>query len=115
MCESLKLTLGHYPAIHTNYIVSNCTILNYKDLNQFSVLVVINTAAMNLNLSIFSTKKSYFMFVTAVVICDYLEVNIFMTQNNMLPAYTKVNQAKLIFIFTSRLSPVLIVGCTWLT
>ena len=35
--------------------------------------------------------------------CDYLEVNIFMTQNNMLPAYTKVNQAKL--IFTSRLSP----------
>ena len=41
--------------------------------------------------------------------CDYLEVNIFMTQNNMLPAYTKVNQAKLIFIFTSRLSPVLIV------
>ena len=38
------------------------------------------------------------MFVTAVVIqmCDYLEVNIFMTQNNMLPAYTKVNQAKLI-------------------
>ena len=38
---------------------------------------------------------------------DYLEVNIFMTQNNMLPAYTKENQAKLIFIFTSRLSPVL--------
>ena len=38
---------------------------------------------------------------------DYLELNIFMTQNNMLPAYTKVNQAKLIFIFTSRLSPVL--------
>ena len=35
------------------------------------------------------------------------EVNIFMTQNNMFPAYTKVNQAKLIFIFTSRLSPVL--------
>ena len=31
--------------------------------------------------------------------CDYLEVNIFMTQNNMLPAYTKVNQAKLIFYF----------------
>ena len=27
---------------------------------------------------------------------DYLEVNIFMTQNIMLPAYTKVNQAKLI-------------------
>ena len=26
--------------------------------------------------------------------CDYLEVNIFMTQNNMLPAYTKANQAK---------------------
>ena len=52
-----------------------------------------------------------FMFVTAVVIqmCDYLEVNIFMTQNNMLPAYTKVNQAKLIFIFTSRLSRVLVV------
>ena len=50
------------------------------------------------------------MFITAVVIymCDYLEVNIFMTQNNMLPAYAKVNQAKLIFIFTSRLSPVLI-------
>ena len=41
--------------------------------------------------------------------CDYIEVNIFMTQNNMLPAYTKVNQAKLIFIFTSRLPPVLIV------
>ncbi len=38
--------------------------------------------------------------------CDYLEVSIFMTQNNMLPAYTKVSQAKL--IFTSRLSPVLI-------
>ena len=37
--------------------------------------------------------------------CDYLEVDIFMTQNNMLPAYTKVNQAKFIFIFTSRLSP----------
>ena len=47
--------------------------------------------------------------------CDYLQVNIFMTQNNMLPAYTKVHQAKLIFIFTSRLSPVLIVLCTWLT
>ena len=57
------------------------------------------------------------MFVTTVVIqmCDYLEVNIFMTQNNMLPAYTKVNQAKLIFIFTSRLSRVLVVRCTWLT
>ena len=59
----------------------------------------------------FKLKKSYFMFVTALVIymCDYIEVNIFMTQNNMLPAYTKVNQAKLIFIFTSRLSPVLVV------
>ena len=41
--------------------------------------------------------------------CDYLEVNIFTTQNNMLPAYTKVNQAKFIFIFTSRLSPVSVV------
>ncbi len=30
---------------------------------------------------------------------DYLEVNIFMTQNNMLPAYTKVNQAKLIYFY----------------
>ena len=39
---------------------------------------------------------------------DYLEVNIFTTQNNMLPEYTKVNQEKLIFIFTSRLSPVLL-------
>ena len=47
------------------------------------------------------------MFVTAVVIkmCDYIEVNIFMTQNNMLPAYTKVNQAKLIFIFTLTTFP----------
>ena len=47
------------------------------------------------------------MFVTAVVIqmCDYLEVNIFMTQNNMLPAYTRVNQAKLIFIFTFATFP----------
>ena len=43
---------------------------------------------------------------------DYLEVNIFMTQNNMLPAYTKVNQAKLIFIFTF---PRIVVWCTWLT
>ena len=40
--------------------------------------------------------------------CDYLEVNVFMTQNNMLPAYTKVNQPKLSFIFASRLSLVLI-------
>ena len=38
-----------------------------------------------------------------------VEVNLFMTQNNMLPVYTKVNQAKLTFIFTSRLSPVLVV------
>ena len=32
------------------------------------------------------------MFVTAIVIqmCDYLEVNIFMTQNNMLPS-SKIN------------------------
>ena len=49
------------------------------------------------------------MFVTAVLIkmYDFLEVNIFMTQNNTLPAYTKVNQAKLIFIFTSRLDSML--------
>ena len=30
--------------------------------------------------------------------CAYLEVNIFMTQNNMLLAYTKVNQAKKLFL-----------------
>ena len=29
---------------------------------------------------------------------DYLEVNIFMTQNNMLPAYTKENQAQLFLL-----------------
>ena len=40
---------------------------------------------------------------------DYLEVNIFVTQNNTLPAYTKVNQAKLIFYFYFTTFPRIIV------
>ena len=40
---------------------------------------------------------------------DYLEVNIFVTQNNMLPAYTKVNQAKLFFYFYFMTFPRIVV------
>ena len=31
-----------YPAIHTNFSLSNCTISNYKDLNRSSDFLVIN-------------------------------------------------------------------------
>ena len=46
VCEqqqiALKLTLRQYLPIHTNYSISNCTILNQKDLNRSSNLVAIN-------------------------------------------------------------------------
>ena len=40
--QSLKLNFIEYPAIHTNYSWSNCTIWNYKDLNRSSEFLVIN-------------------------------------------------------------------------
>ena len=40
--SSLKLKCRQYPAIHTNYSCSNCTISNYKDLNRSSEFLVIN-------------------------------------------------------------------------
>ena len=44
ICQYLPclLTFKRYPAIHPNYSVSNCTILQKKDLNRSSDLVVIN-------------------------------------------------------------------------
>ena len=39
---SLKLTFTKYPAIHTNYSLSNCTISNNKDFNRSSDFLVIN-------------------------------------------------------------------------
>ena len=38
----LKLTCTQYPAIHTNYTLSNCTISNKKDFNRSSDFLVIN-------------------------------------------------------------------------
>ena len=39
---TLKLKCRQYPAIHTNYSCSNCTISSYKDLNRSSEFLVIN-------------------------------------------------------------------------
>ena len=39
---TLKQTFTQYPAIHTNYSLSNCTTLNKKDFNRYSDFLVIN-------------------------------------------------------------------------
>ena len=38
----LKQKITQYPAIHTNYSLSNCTISNKKDFNRSSYFLVIN-------------------------------------------------------------------------
>ena len=38
----LKLKFMQYPAIHTNYSLSNCIISNKKDFNRSSDFLVIN-------------------------------------------------------------------------
>ena len=38
----LKLKFTQYPAIHTNYSLSNCTITSKKDFNRSSDFLVIN-------------------------------------------------------------------------
>ena len=40
--QILKVKFSKYPAIHTNYSLSNCTISNQKDLNRFSEFLGIN-------------------------------------------------------------------------
>ncbi len=40
--KKLKLKCTQYPAIHTNYSLSNCTISNKKDFNRSSDFLVIN-------------------------------------------------------------------------
>ena len=42
MHVDLKLKVTQYPAIHTNYSLSNCTISNKKDFNRSSDFLVIN-------------------------------------------------------------------------
>ena len=39
---SLKQKCTQYPAIHSNYSLSNCTISNKKDFNRSSDFLVIN-------------------------------------------------------------------------
>ena len=40
--EYFKQTFTKYPAIHTNYSLSNCTISNRNDFNRSSDFLVIN-------------------------------------------------------------------------
>ena len=40
--ECHKGKIKAYPAIHTNYSLSTCTISNWKDLNRSSEILVIN-------------------------------------------------------------------------